>query len=86
MTESREQFKARLGIGRPSRAFRLLGGAGTARTTALDRDDGPGVAGSSTEHWDGRRDAVATHLTITTTDIGRAALENHRSAIKETSS
>lgn len=36
----------------------------TARTTPVIRDDGPGIAGTTTEHWDGRRDARVTGPTV----------------------
>lgn len=84
MSESRESFKARIGVGSPSFAFRILGGAGTSRTQPVPSDVGPGMAGSTTEHWDGRRDAVATGMTVTPTELGRASLAAHRKT-KETS-
>jgi hypothetical protein len=59
MAETREQWKARLGIGQPSTVAQLAGGAGTTRTSPVPRDDAPGVAGTRTEHWDGRVDATA---------------------------
>lgn len=54
-----ESFKERIGVGQPCHAFRRSGGPGSTRTTAVPRDDAPGVAGTTTEHWDGRRDAHA---------------------------
>lgn len=56
--ESRDEWKARLGIGRRSTVARLVGGEGTAQARPVMRDDAPGVAGVETEHWSGRQDAT----------------------------
>lgn len=65
MSESREAWKARLGIGQPSRAFRLRGGPGTTKSTPVLNDDGPGVSGERVEHWSGRVDGRVTNPTVT---------------------
>lgn len=79
--ETRTAWKARMGIGARSSVPRLTGGPGTTRTTRVPRDDAPGVAGTATDHWDGRRDATA-HGTAHITPTGRAALTAAR-ATKE---
>lgn len=56
--ESRDEWKARLGIGQRSTVARLVGGEGTAQARAVPRDDAPGFAGVTTEHWSGRQDAT----------------------------
>ncbi len=57
--ESRDEWKARIGVGEPSRAFRRMdSGPGTSRASKVMRADKPGVAGVQVEHWDGRRDAA----------------------------
>lgn len=57
--ETPEEWKRRVGVGRPSSAFRRMGsGPGSSRSTPVAREDKPGVAGVRTEHWDGRQDAT----------------------------
>lgn len=73
MAETSEQWKARMGIGRRSSVARIVGGPGTTRTTPVDRDDAPGIAGTTTEHWDGRRDVHARAMTVTINTALRAA-------------
>lgn len=61
MAETRQAFKERIGVGRPSNVARTVGGPGTARRTPVLRDDSPVIAGFHTDHWDGRRDATVTN-------------------------
>lgn len=65
MPESRDEWKTRMGIGRPASFAQLVGGDGTTRTTPILRDDAPGISGRRTEHWSGRVDASVTAPSIT---------------------
>lgn len=42
----------------------LLGKRGTSNTTVVPNVDKPGIAGTTTEHWDGRTDATAMPDTV----------------------
>lgn len=65
MPETPEEWKARVGVGKPCNAFRRVGGPGTTKRTPVDKDTGPGVSGTTTEHWNGRVDAHVTAPQIT---------------------
>lgn len=64
VSETPEQWKARMGVGERSLVGQVVGGDGTKRTTRVPREDRPGVAGTITDHWDGRRDACARPETV----------------------
>lgn len=57
-------FKERIGVGRRSNIGRRVGGPGKTHKETVLRDEGPGVAGSRTEHWSGRVDATVTNPSI----------------------
>jgi hypothetical protein len=62
------EFQRRIGVGERSRIGQRT--AGTSRTTQIVREEGRdrgGVAGSTTEHWDGRRDSTAVPETVRVT-------------------
>jgi hypothetical protein len=59
------EFQRRVGVGERSRI--ALRHAGTSKTSPVIREEGRtrgSVAGSTTEHWDGRVDAAATPETV----------------------
>lgn len=60
MDETREEWKARMGIGQRSTVARLVGGEGTTQTKVVPDETKPRVAGFQTEHWSGRVDATVT--------------------------
>jgi hypothetical protein len=56
-------FQRRIGVGQPSRAFRLVGGPGTTKRRAVKAEEGARAGrtvGATTEHGSGRVDATAT--------------------------
>lgn len=72
--ETREEWKARMGIGAPSLATQRYGDGSTV-TKPVPNDDKPGLAGAITEHWSGRQDASVFPETVAlrgkTQEIGR---------------
>lgn len=66
--DDRNDFQRRIGVGEPSRiSLKMQGGA---RTKTVVREVGRtrgSVAGTTTEHWDGRVDATATPETVRAT-------------------
>lgn len=61
MTESKDEWKARMGIGQAQNKHHVH--AGTAKTWTVTADDGPArgrTVGAQKEHWSGRVDAKVT--------------------------
>lgn len=61
--ETREQWKARMGIGALSLVVQTTG-EGSTQVRPVLNDSGPGVAGAVTEHWSGRQDAAVFPQTV----------------------
>jgi hypothetical protein len=62
--ETPQEWKARIGVGQPSNIARRVGGPGRTHTSVVMDETRPRVAGTITDHWDGRRDACVTPETV----------------------